>query len=73
MEMLERVFSDSGTQIIEIVRTEDGTYLLQKYVRKYDTEEETFYEIREYPDPSGRFGDLEIALKEAKNILGISK
>lgn len=71
MEKLERVSSDCGKRIIEVVRDSGGTYLLHKFVRKYDPEEEKSYEIREFPDPTGRFGDFDSAVKEAKNILGI--
>ena len=71
MEKLERIFSDCGKRIIEVARDSDGSYLLLKFVRKYDSEEEKSYEIREYPDPTGRFGDFESAVKEAKDLLGI--
>ncbi|MBV1882729.1 MAG: hypothetical protein KUG82_13910 [Pseudomonadales bacterium] len=69
MEKIERVSSVCGMRIIEITRDGDGSYLLRKFVRKYDAEEEKLYEIREYPDPAGRFGDFESAIQEARDIL----
>lgn len=72
MKKNERVFSDCGKRIIELVQDRDGSYLLQKFVRKYDSEEEKFYEVRELPDPSGRFGDFPSAVKEAKRMLRVS-
>lgn len=71
IEKNERVFSDSGEQIIEIVQDSDGSYMLHKFVCKYDTEEEKFYEVRELPNPTGRYGDFSSAIKEAKRVLGV--
>ncbi len=70
-EKNERIFSSSGEQIIEVVRDIDGSYMLHKFVRKYDTEEEKFYEVRELPNPTGRYGDFSSAVKEAKRVLGV--
>lgn len=67
----ERVLSDSGEQIIEVVRDSDGSFMLHKFVRKYDPEEEKFYEVRELPNPAGRYGDFSSAVKEAKRVLGV--
>lgn len=67
----ERVFSDTGEKIIEVVQDSDGSYMLQKFVRKYDTEEAGFYEVRELPNPIGRYGDFSSAVKEAKRVLGV--
>jgi len=71
MEKIQRIQSSCGKQIIEVVRDSDGSYLLHKFVRKYDSEEEKAYEIRERPDPAGRFGDFESAAKEAKYLIGL--
>jgi len=73
MEKIERIFSGCGKRIIEVVRDSDGSYLLHKFIRKYDSEEEKSYEIREFPDPAGRFGDFDSAVREAKDLLGISE
>ena len=70
-EKNERIFFSSGEQIIEVVRDIDGSYMLHKFVRKYDTEEEKFYEVRELPNPTGRYGDFSSAVKEAKRVLGV--
>lgn len=69
--MIEQVTSDSGERIIEVMRDNDGSYILHKFIRKYDPEEETSYEIRAFPDPIGRYGDFDSAIKEAKYLLGI--
>jgi len=71
MEKIERIQSDCGKKIIEVVKDSNGSYLLHKFVRKYDSEEERTYEVREHPDPSGRFGDIESAVQEAKYLLGL--
>lgn len=71
IEKYERVFSDSGEQIIEVVRYSDGSYMLHKFVRKYDSEEEKFYEVRELPNPTGRYGDFTSAINEAKRQSGV--
>lgn len=71
IEKNERVFSNSGEQIIEVVRGSDGSYMLHKFVRKYDSEEEKFYEVRELPNPAGICGDFSSAVKEAKRVLGV--
>ena len=69
----ERIFSSSGEQMIEVVRESDGSYTLHKFIRKYDEEEERFYEVRELPNPAGKYGDLSSAIKEAQRVLGILK
>ncbi len=71
IEKNERVISGSGEQVIEIVRDGNGSYMLHKFVRKYDSEEEKFYEVRELPDPTGRYGDFSSAINEAKRVLGV--
>lgn len=73
MEKLKRISSANGQRIIEVAQDNDGSYLLHKFVRKYDSEEDKSYEIREYPDPNGRFGDFDSAVKEAKSLLGIER
>ncbi|MFA5448780.1 MAG: hypothetical protein WC233_10960 [Sphaerochaeta sp.] len=71
IEKNERVFSESGEKIIEVVRDSDGSYILHKFVRKYDSEEEKFYEVRELPNPTGKYGNFSSAVKEAKRVLGV--
>lgn len=69
MEKIQRFSSDNGLKIIEIIQDSDGTYLLHKFIVKYDSEEKQSYEVREYPGPTGRFGDFGSAVKEAKSLL----
>lgn len=71
MKKMKRLHSDCGKNIIEIVRDDKGAYLLLKFIRKYDSEEDKSYEVRELPDPSGRYESLESAIEEAKRILGV--
>jgi hypothetical protein len=71
MITLQRIESEDAKRFIEILRSEDGTFVLRKYVKKYDREEERWYEVREKPDPQGRFADREMAIAEAKVILGL--
>ncbi len=71
MEKVQRIQSDTGKQIIEIMRDSDGSYLLYKILSKYDDEEGKAYEVREHPDPAGRFGEVESAVKEARYLLGL--
>ncbi len=73
MKKIERISSPCGKKAIEIVKNDNGSYSLLKFVCKYDLEEEVSYEIREYPDPSGMFGDLESAIQEAKYLLGVNE
>ncbi|WP_027330147.1 hypothetical protein [Marinimicrobium agarilyticum] len=69
MEKLKRISSKSGTRFIEIMKTDNGSLLLQKFVQQYDPEEDRIYEIREFPDPEGRYGDLDAAIAEAMRLL----
>lgn len=69
MERLKRIISKSGTRFVDIVKAEDGSYLLRKFVTKYDFEEDRMYEVRELPDPGGRYGDMESAISEAERLL----
>ena len=69
MGELKRISSKCGNRFIDVVETEDGSYLLHKFARKYDSEEDKYYEIRELPDPGGRYGKLNAAISEGKRVL----
>ena len=71
MSAPDRIESKDGKRIVEILREKDGSFVLRKRLRKYDCEEDRWYEIGERPDPSGRFANREIAIAEAKAILGL--
>ena len=73
MEKIKRIHSDCEKRIIEIVRDDDGSYLLNEFVRKYDSEEEVTYEIRVLSNLGGRYGNLSSAVKEAKRELGVAQ
>lgn len=71
MEKVDHIRSDNGEHIIDVIRDADGSYILNRFVCKYDIEEEKTYEVRVRPDPIGKFGDIESAVREAKNILDL--
>ena len=71
MQRRERVYSESGDRIIELVQDANGCYLLKKFIRLYDEEEEKHYVTRELPDPSSRFADRSSAVNEAQRLLKI--
>jgi len=72
MTRVERISSKSGQRFIDVMKHEDGSYLLHQFSCKYDSEEEKNYEVRELPDPSGRFGDFSAAVLEAQRIMNLS-
>jgi len=71
MEKVKRIYSDCDNRIIEIVKDNDGSYLLHEFARKYDAEEEVTYEIRVLSNLGGRYGYLSSAIEEAKRVLGV--
>ena len=71
MKKVKRVLSKSKRRFIDVIQAEEGSYLLHQFVRKYDAEEDKNYEIRELPDPVGKFGELEAAILEAKRIVNL--
>lgn len=73
MSIVGRIESEDGSTSIDVVRRADGVYVLRKTVRRYDDEERQWYEIRETPNPGGLYGDIDIAIAEARAILGVGK
>lgn len=73
MSIVGRIESEDGSASIDVVRRADGVYVLWKTVRRYDDEEQQWYEIRETPNPGGLYGDIDIAIAEARTILGVGK
>lgn len=71
MDKFKRITSANGKRSIAIVKAEEGSFSLQQFILKYDEEEDCYYEIRQLPDPSGKYGDLDLALKEAERLLNI--
>lgn len=71
MTKIKRISAEDNKTSIEIHNRTDGTFILQKYAQKYDSEEDVYYEVRMTPDPVGLFGDFSSATKEAKAILGL--
>ena len=69
MEKIKRIYSDCNKRILEIVKDDDGSYLLHEFERKHDSEEEAIYEIRVLSNIGGRYRDLESAVQEARYIL----
>ena len=71
MQNVARLQSDDGQTVIEIIRDDDGTFIFNKYIKQYDPEEETYYEMRVRPNPGGRYANHDIAIKEAQAILNL--
>ena len=71
MKKVRRISTEDQKTSIEIHESNNGTYVFQKYAKKYDTEEDVYYEVRITPDPSGIYGDIESATKEAKLLLSL--
>ena len=69
MDSVQVLSSNCGRFKIELLRDLDGFYSLQKIIRKYDDEEEKYYEVKELPNPSGKYQDPDVAIAEAKRIL----
>ena len=71
MTKIKRISTENDRESIEIHQSNDGLFVLQKYVQKYDSEEEVYYEVRVTPDPAGLFGDVDSATQEARVLLGL--
>ncbi len=69
MARLKRIYSISEKCFIDVVKSESGYFELEQFARKYDCEEEVFYEIREYPGPVGKFGEFDSAVEEAERLM----
>ena len=69
MKKVERIASKDEKNFIHVLEQEDGSFSLQKFVKKYDSEEDSEYEIRVLPDPDGKFADLSTAIAEAERLL----
>ncbi|WP_404340032.1 hypothetical protein [Pseudoalteromonas mariniglutinosa] len=68
MEVIKRIKSKIDNQHIDIVR-QDNIFTLELFETKYDDEEECEYTVRVYPNPSGIFETVELALKEAEILM----
>ncbi|MEM0515685.1 hypothetical protein WCN91_09735 [Pseudoalteromonas sp. YIC-827] len=71
MVKIKRFSTEDDKVSIEIYLSQEGSFVLQKFVQKYDSEEEVFYEVRVTPDPAGLFGDIDSATQEAKALIGL--
>jgi hypothetical protein len=69
MQKPNRIKSKNGKRFIDIVKSTDGYYCLQLFLVKYDEEEGCSYEVRQFPDPSGKYGTIESALEEAERLV----
>lgn len=69
MTTVERVYSDIQDKRIDVVETSDGVFELFLFSKKFDVEEDVSYEVRVYPNPAGKFGDLSTAIDEAKRLI----
>lgn len=71
MTKIKRISTEDDKESVEIHQSQEGVFILQKYIQKYDSEEEVYYEVRVTPDPAGLFGDVDSATQEAKVLLGL--
>jgi len=69
MITMKRISSVNKNRFIDVVKLDDGSFVLQKFVEKYDPEEDASYVVRELPDPTGRFGELGLAVDEAERLV----
>ncbi len=69
MTKLKRIVSKNNKKFIDVIKSENGFYELQQYIKKFDPEEESDYEIRELPGPTGIYGDLDTAINEAERLM----
>ena len=72
MNKTERVVSKDGIRYIDVMQAEDGSFILHKFARRYDPDEDKDYVIRELPNPQGRYGDLKAAINEAETVLKLN-
>lgn len=70
-EIIEQIASDDERRFVEILKHEDGSYSLRRFVRRFDPDEDAHYVVRELPDPPSRFADLSSAKTEARRHLGM--
>ena len=63
------VSSIDGKTRFEAVERDDGNYLLRKFEKHYDSEEEASYEVECLSFSSGIFGSLKEALQEARRLI----
>ncbi len=72
MNAPRRVYSECGSRILEVAKTEGGLYTLKEFARRYDTEEKAAYEIKVQSNiSSSKFGDFETALQEAERLVSL--
>lgn len=69
MKSIEKIKACDNKTFIEILEEAEGVFSLRKFINRYDVEEEVEYTIRQKPDPSGKYGDLKTAKKEARRLL----
>ena len=67
--VFKRISSKNKQRSIDIVETSYGGFELVLYIIKYDLEEEKYYEVREFPGPTGNYGDIDSAIAEAKRLI----
>jgi hypothetical protein len=69
MRKIERVASGDGLKFVEVFQLDDQSFVLRRFVRKFDPEEEVHYEIEILPHPASRFADRQTAIDEAQRMI----
>jgi len=72
MKKNERILSTDGHKIIEIVESSDETYILRRYLLKYDAEEDVNYEVQVNMQGNSIFSEKHQAINEAKRLVKLS-
>jgi len=71
MIKIKRVSSINEKSHIDIIKTCENSYALQRYESYYDDEEEVEYDSRVYPNPDGIYADIDAVNNEANRLIQI--
>lgn len=71
MRKIERIESENGLGFVEIFQLADQSYVLRTFSKKFDSEEDVYYEIEILPYPASRFADRQAAMDEAQRMVEI--
>jgi hypothetical protein len=71
MRKIERITSGDGLKFVEVFQHGDQSYVLRRFAKKFDPEEDVHYEIEILPHPASRFVDLQAAIDEAQRMVEV--
>jgi len=66
----DKIFSSDRKTFFKVIEHTDKSFSLEKYIVCYEPEEEVEYIVKQCPNPASRYQAREIAIEEAKRILG---